>query len=51
MKEDTTKDGTRKEARPYSKPRLVDYGAVTKLTQGSSGTVGDGPGMAMVACL
>jgi len=38
--------------RPYHAPTLTDYGAVAKLTQGASGTVGDGIGaMAMAACL
>lgn len=50
MTEDKTKDH-KAEGRSYSRPVLVDYGAVTKLTQGASGTVGDGPTLAMASCL
>ncbi len=31
----------KKQKNPYSSPRLVEYGDVRKLTQGSSGTKGD----------
>ena len=35
----------------YSSPKLVEYGNVAKLTQGGTGTVGDGLGMNMAPCL
>jgi hypothetical protein len=35
----------------YHSPKMVEYGNVAKLTQGSSGTVGDGTGMNMPPCL
>ncbi len=34
----------KKQKKPYSTPRLIEYGDVQKLTQGSSGTKGDGGG-------
>ncbi len=34
----------------YASPSLVEYGSIAKLTQGASGPLSDGPGMAMV-CL
>jgi hypothetical protein len=35
----------------YAPPQLVEYGSITKLTQGASGAVGDGTGMNMPPCL
>lgn len=35
----------------YRSPKLVAYGNVAKLTQGGTGTVGDGLGMNMAPCL
>lgn len=35
----------------YATPQLIEYGAVEKLTQGASGTVGDAQGMNMQPCL
>jgi hypothetical protein len=35
----------------YSSPKMVEYGNVAKLTQGGTGTVGDGLGMSMQPCL
>jgi len=35
----------------YHSPKMVEYGNVAKLTQGSSGSVGDGAGMNMPPCL
>jgi hypothetical protein len=35
----------------YNSPKMVEYGNVAKLTQGASGTVGDGQGMQMAPCL
>ncbi len=32
----------KKQKNPYSSPRLIEYGDVQKLTQGSSGAKGDG---------
>lgn len=38
--------------RSYTAPILVDYGAVSKITQASGGNVGDSvSGMNMVPCL
>jgi hypothetical protein len=37
--------------KPYSPPRLVEYGPVEKLTHSGTGTVGDGGPMMMPACL
>ncbi len=34
----------KKQKNPYSSPRLIEYGDVQKLTQGSSGPKGDGGG-------
>jgi hypothetical protein len=30
---------------PYAAPRIVDYGALSSLTLGDSGAMGDGAGM------
>ncbi|HEV2689051.1 MAG TPA: lasso RiPP family leader peptide-containing protein [Bryobacteraceae bacterium] len=35
----------------YQTPKLAQYGHVAKLTQGGTGTVGDGQGMSMQPCL
>jgi hypothetical protein len=37
--------------KPYSTPRLIEYGPVEKLTHSGSGTIGDGGLMMMVPCL
>lgn len=37
--------------KPWSPPRLVEYGGIGKLTGASTGTVGDGLGMNMRQCL
>lgn len=37
--------------KPYSTPRLIEYGPVEKLTHSGSGTAGDGGAMMRVACL
>lgn len=38
--------------RRYTKPHLIDYGSVTKLTQGTRTTGSDAPGAGfMMACL
>ncbi|MDQ6948097.1 MAG: lasso RiPP family leader peptide-containing protein [Actinomycetota bacterium] len=43
---------TQGERRAYTKPELIDYGAVAKLTQGSMDNGCDGPnGMMAQACL
>ena len=31
-------------ARPYRSPELIEYGSITKLTQGTKSTKSDGPG-------
>lgn len=36
--------GRRPGRRPYSKPRLTEYGSIAKLTQGTSTRQSDGPG-------
>ena len=46
------RDGSRAPMKKaYNSPEMVEYGNVAKLTQGSSGTVGDGQGMQMAPCL
>lgn len=48
---DRTEDSARPDRKPYSAPRLTDYGSIGKLTRGGSGTVGEaGVGM-MLMCL
>ena len=37
--------------KPYSTPRLIEYGPVEKLTHSGTGTLGDGGAMMMLACL
>ena len=37
--------------KPYSAPRLIEYGPVEKLTHSGTGTVGDGGPMMMPGCL
>jgi hypothetical protein len=38
--------------RRYAAPSLTEYGSIGKLTQGGSGTIGEGSGgMAMAMCL
>jgi hypothetical protein len=38
--------------RPYVAPALTEYGSIGKLTQGGSGSVGEGSGgMSMPMCL
>lgn len=38
--------------RPYATPHLIEYGSVTKLTQGTRTTGGDAPGAGFkMACL
>jgi hypothetical protein len=39
------------ERKAYIAPELVEYGSITKLTQGATGTVGDALGMNMAPCL
>ncbi len=43
-KKDQKNQPEKKQKKPYSSPRLIEYGDVQKLTQGSSGTKGDGGG-------
>ena len=43
-------EATARRKRPYEKPRLVDYGTVSKLTQTGGLTFGDGGGQ-MRVCL
>lgn len=37
----------KKQKNPYSSPRLIEYGDVQKLTQGSSGSKNEGQGSKM----
>jgi hypothetical protein len=37
--------------KPYSTPRLIEYGPVEKLTHSGSGTAGDGGAMMRAPCL
>jgi hypothetical protein len=37
--------------KPYSTPRLVEYGPVEKLTHSGTGVVGDGGPMMRLTCL
>jgi hypothetical protein len=43
--------GPKPARKPYTPPQMIEYGQIAKLTRGSSGTVGDGTGMNMPACL
>jgi hypothetical protein len=53
MARSTGSETTNRGGRPYRSPRLVDYGSVAKLTQGSNAGGNDGPvaGMMASACL
>jgi hypothetical protein len=48
---DDTTAPRRGSKRRYEKPRLVDYGAVSKLTQGGGLTVSDGGSGMKMPCL
>jgi hypothetical protein len=48
----TTKPHEPEPKKPYAPPRLVAYGSVTKLTQGTGGSRADGgPGIMTMSCL
>lgn len=51
MAESSPQPGDDSKRRTYASPVLIDYGAVAKLTQGSTGTVGDAGNAMMSACL
>jgi hypothetical protein len=51
MSEQETRDSTPEPAkRPYTKPLLIEYGPVEKLTHSGTQTLGDG-GPMMMPCL
>jgi hypothetical protein len=54
MKKDEGKEpsSTPEDRKPYETPRLVEYGSIAKLTQGSRTFLNDGgAGMVIMACL
>ena len=51
MKGEEIAESRTQRKKAYHSPKMVEYGNVAKLTQGTSGTVGDGQGMQMAPCL
>ncbi len=40
-RDDSAKKAEARSKRPYSPPKLVEYGSIAKLTGGSGGTIGE----------
>ena len=47
MQQDNKPVGEKEDKKVYGSPVLVEYGSISKLTQGGTSTVPDGPGLQM----